>query len=360
MGSNSSGIEVTTDSAGSVSFSGKFKDQIFNPGMTRMRFPRGWDTNDVSKNWDSYNSYSLNNYGYRGPDFRRGIDILAAGCSLTYGVGVPENGTWASHLATLADRSYCNLSAPGVSIDWITNQIYRFIYTFGPPKNLFVVFPDLIRGEDVIDDWSRVSPESSGSMDFNQQSWNLDQTAASITRQFIRSTKEDLPKYMRRPYEVEYTSSVANAIRVSVREIRQLELFCKHAGINLAWSTWSDDLAVLVQDLPVEYEFDNFVFLEGLHSWESHVTDLMPTTDAPDVIVDRKIVHKPDWSNCQCSITKIEDSCIEYSMCHFDLEKNYGLSFHAGTDRFRPGNSTAHIGVHKHIHIAETFIDRVV
>ena len=64
--------------------------------------------------------------GIPGPCDSRKTDapqLWAAGCSITYGIGVEEEQTWKYHVAKKLKLEYSNLSHPGSSILWQSYQI---------------------------------------------------------------------------------------------------------------------------------------------------------------------------------------------------------------------------------------------
>ena len=102
------------------------------------------DTNrtlDINNYGDSVNIYNTNSYGHRSEEFRK-VDLLTAGCSYTFGSGIDSNGIWSTLLARTVGGSHSNLAIPGWSIESIVDNIHRYIYKFGAPKVIFVLFPD--------------------------------------------------------------------------------------------------------------------------------------------------------------------------------------------------------------------------
>ena len=347
-------IEIYPLSGGTVSFTGDYMRAVFAQEILPLNYPPAWKNNDVSKNWDTHNEYKLNSYRYRGPEFTENVDILAAGCSFTYGIGVPEEGTWPAILAKNLNMSYVNVSAPGASIEWITTSIYRYINTFGKPKMLVVLLPDLIRGEISVDGVNSVSEEV-GTQDFVQQYWDNEEKQGVVTHQKLEAAS-DVPRLIKKPYPIESTESEAESIRNSIRELRVLESYCKAAEIPLVWSSWADDVAHMMDFFDDHHinSFDNFMHLDGIRFWKSHKIELLPKTeDDPDGIIDYKLEHEKLHKTSGCTANSEEENCTCYSNCHYDLLPKFGDSFHMGTDRWREGNEgNAHPGVHKYIHMA--------
>lgn len=335
-----------------LKFTGDFKEAIFGKTIMKMPLPSPWGGWNIQIDYDPLNEYKLNNYDYRGPDFTSDVDIITAGCSFTFGIGVPDAGTWSYNLSKLLDASYVNISMPGASIDWVINSIYRYIDTFGPPKRGIIAFlPDLIRHDVVLNSKINEAVDTSN-LDFVPRYVN-DESNLELLSYTPRGYPA--PNFIKRPYPIEHTLVLEETIRSSVLKIRDLERFCKHAGIKLIWSSWADSVVWLNSEMPEEYKFDNYISLDGLADWKSHMYRLEPTTEDPEGIADYKIHHE-DGKEQQygCSHEQfLAEKCVCFTRCHFDRLPEFPESFHSGTDRYRPGNS--HYGVHRYLHVAEDF-----
>lgn len=343
-----------------VNFSGNFKEAIFSTKLREMKMPPLWGSTDISNYFDPTNEYKLNSYFYRSPEFVEGLDILAAGCSLTFGIGVPENGTWPSYVAQKSDMTYANLSTPGASIEWIVNSVYRYIDTFGKPKKAIIaLFPDFLRGDFAINLDVNRSREI-GISDFMYQNPDLLGRKTLLTHHSIfSSTDESAPKFVKRPFAIEDIIPREELIRRAIRDIRNLETFCKSSDITFLWSSWSEDLLELSKSLTDEYKFENFVDMSGLRQWKSIFQKLEPSKTDPEGIVDYKLDHRDKTVYGCTDEQEGRGECVCYSECHFELISEYGQAFHLGTDRYKNGIDNAHFGVHRNIHIAEDFIEKL-
>lgn len=340
-----------------VVFSGDLKKSIFSRELLPMGLPSGWETPSITENYDEYNTYTLNNYGYRGPDIVRDVDIITAGCSQTFGTGVPDNGTWPEHVSRITGSSYVNLSAPGASIEWVIETIHRYIDNFGKPKKgIMVLFPDIFRVDLVIDQKVNSTLEVTEN-DFIPQYYSDDHKIKLMT---YSPTGIKSPNLIKRPFPVEYTWTFEQSIKANVMKIRNFERYCEAAGIELLWSSWSDTTVWLYGWLADEYRSEHYIDLKGLADWKSQVVDLEITEKDPYGIADRKLGHHKDTAyiygcneedaaagNCRC-----------YLDCHFDMEDEFIESFHLGTDWKKVGKDQAHYGVHRLMHIAEDFVSQ--
>lgn len=337
-------------------FTGGFKEAIFGKSMMKMPIPRLWENSSIKDNHEQYNDYTLNNYNYRGPDFRPNIDIITAGCSQTFGIGVPDNGPWPVHVADILNASYVNVSMPGASIEWIIDSIYRYIDTFGKPKRgIIVFFPDLLRHDLVINsDINEATKTNIG--DFIPQYYSDDDKLRLIS---YSPMGYPAPAYIKRPYPIEQTLVLEESVKSAILKIKDFERFCKHADIKLIWSSWADSLVWLMGEIGEGYTFDNYIRIVNLADWKSHIHPIEKTEEDPEGIADYKLDHLNYASETGClDEMALDGRCICFSNCHFDRLNEFPESFHEGTDRIGEGNS--HYGVHKHIHIAEDLAARAI
>lgn len=98
----------------------------------------GWIDTDIE--------YVNNSHGFRTDEFLTKDNFVTVGCSLTYGIGLPQKYTWASLLSEQLDLPVYNLGIPGSSGD----TCYRVIKHYVPllkPKFVVVCEPDISRLE---------------------------------------------------------------------------------------------------------------------------------------------------------------------------------------------------------------------
>lgn len=124
--------------------------KIFYPGFINQQL-------DSSKNIKllSKISYKLNNVGHRGEDFSKinkdNVNILFAGCSITFGEYLPENFSWPHHVYKYFKDSKTNvgplniISYPGASGPKLVYNIFKYFNNYGIPDYLFILMPDMFR-----------------------------------------------------------------------------------------------------------------------------------------------------------------------------------------------------------------------
>lgn len=300
-------------------FAGNLADAVFSKKVMKAPLPYGWEPGDIKPKFDPYNEYTLNSYNYRGPEMSGDIDFIFLGCSQTFGVGVPDDGVWPKFVSDALKASYVNISMLGAGMEWITDSVYRYVHTFGRPKRgIMVLAPDFGRVDLMVNNSINSCPNPS-IYDYVPQYYDKNNLDLRLITYHTRPNKNPV-NYLKRPFSVEDTTIEEEAVRRTVKALKDLELFCEQAGIPLIWGTWSDALSELLQSLPDEYKLDNFIDTE--------------------------------WAP-----TNLDEG---RATCHSTLSDVYGLAFDAGTDRFKTNDGQSHMGVHKHIHMADAFIGKAL
>lgn len=244
--------------------------------------------------------YLYNEYSFRGEDFSGESELLVAGCSMTFGIGVPEQDTWGARLAKFLNiDDFANIGLAGASTQRICKTIYEYLDKYKKPKTLVVLFPNLER--------TLVWGDKNIILD-NSHLRDLEDTLEhyDVDVMYHVETREH-PKYIKKPYMWQDILPVNHSIGSCILAIKQLELYCKTAKINLIWSTWDRGLDYLASSV----EFQNF----------------MPIGRVIDTDEDL-------WNSCH------KDYKSEENEFHFEL----------GADEGR------HWGSHRHIHFAELML----
>ena len=94
-------------------------------------------------------TYDINSYGFRGKNFPEKPNedsFLALGCSITFGVGLPEEQTWPYMLSSMLGIPSFNLGAPGMGYE----TSFRLLRHWWPKirsKNIFMLVNPGVRRE---------------------------------------------------------------------------------------------------------------------------------------------------------------------------------------------------------------------
>jgi len=184
--------------------------------------------------------YKINSDGFRSKHFKefntKYKNILFAGCSITFGEGLPEDLTWYKRLSVeLGLDSFYNIASTGASTRLIVKNILTFIRKYGAPDVIFALLPNFARdiGYDTI----------SGKM-----------INCVVHPQWVAGPKKFITqKIYTLNYKEEYGAFTA------IENIRVLEDICKLNNIKLIWSTWDNSAS----DVFSQLNFNNY--LDGSH-----------------------------------------------------------------------------------------------
>lgn len=113
----------------------RFYDQnMKDPEFAKFIKEQGWDQPGAI-------TYQLNRYGFRCDEFEQRPNLVALGCSFTFGIGLPLKDTWPTLLAQQLNLQPYNLSWPGTGADtcfriaeyWITALRPALVVMLAPP-----------------------------------------------------------------------------------------------------------------------------------------------------------------------------------------------------------------------------------
>jgi hypothetical protein len=318
-------------------FSGKYRDAIFSDKMIRYPNANGHKDEDIVQ------SYDINSLGYRSPEFSIGADLLFAGCSFTYGMGVPENGIWGSVVADRLGLTYNNLSQNAASIPWLVKQIFAYFNEFGNPKVLLCLFPPLTRTFFPSNPEILISKASQS--DYSTEDSSGEKSIFNIELSSMNKNSSR-PSYSKKPHYVEDVLSTDFLVYTSMQSIRMLEQYCSSSGIQFLWGSWHHPFCSIMEGpvgLTDRYNFNSYV-KTGYDMWKDKDNKLDPDVFGETPQSEALCLAKHDGGACSC-----------YD-CHSDLSNLYGDAFYKATDTLR---GHPHFGVHRHIHIAESFINRL-
>lgn len=252
--------------------------------------------------------YDLNSYGYRSAEFIKSPKMIAAGCSMTYGEGVPEEARWGNFLAEKLDASknYVNLGIRGASVGQIVLNIFAYIEKYGKPEYLFCVFPNLERIEFVFHKDLIVDKYGTQPKDFSELKSDYQRSYTHL-----HDSNQTPPKYMKSPVYMQDVIPTEYATYLASGYIQMLTTYCRDAGITFKWSTWNE----------------RFCESARTYGYPAYV-------DSWDILKINPYKDKNQFAEVNC---------------HLDLLDKYNKNFYIGLDE------SIHWGVHPHVHMAEEF-----
>lgn len=271
---------------------------------------------------DKQRNYSINSNGFRGPEFKA-VDLLTAGCSQTFGMGVEEEQTWPHLTAKFLGSSYANLGIPGTSNQRIVESIIFYIKKYGAPKTICVNFPSLYRFRFALKAGILEYPYPKQKYTNNYQSHLFDINMIT-PNSYLKPTKE-WPKYNKRPYDISTSVPYEAALYLSMMSINHLIEYCSVANIDLFFTTW--------------YLDTDLTFLEKI---KKHKKMQKQSTDYVGL----------DMSG-YLRLENLETFYYgpELVECHKE-HKKYN-NWDRGTD------TGGHMGAHQHLHYAEMFYNAI-
>jgi hypothetical protein len=265
--------------------------------------------------------YQWNSDGFRGTDFKEKPNIIALGCSITLGQGLPSDLIWPELLSKKLkenniDCSIGNLGDHGASIVSSISNLFSVLYKYEyKPEYIVCNFPPMNRTyfKDVISD------------KIVHNIWN------DFSDDYISSPPHDYIKLL----PIEWINFL------NLEYIKFLETFCKESNIKLIWSTWSTKLSK-----------DDEKFLK---TFKNYYPDPTRKEFPPDL---EYIIH----SNDKKGLDKFYKSYK--SGCHKEEEKTNKEIFNYAYDCEQnmidgdfPYARHPHPGIHRHIHWSEFYFD---
>jgi hypothetical protein len=289
---------------------------------------------NIKYEWDKSNEYLYNSNGYRSSEFTENTDLVFSGCSFTHGDGVDGSMIWGSIVANSLNVSRANLGVPGASCYQIVRNLFSYFKTYGNPKTVLCLFPELNRF------YAPNIPEF-----FIKDATSLSSKQTKMKQgyaEYAGLTAANAPKYIKRPYEMDSVIPEEFAVMLSIHAIHSLIDYCASNKINLRWSTWSQIFSDYIEINKDKIFADNYVSIKN-SSWHNYKK-----------LEHGFFYHAVESKDGIC----FSKDCTTWAECHSDLRKEWPSNFDIGTDVGSPGNhKDPHWGVHRHSHIAEAFME---
>lgn len=174
-----------------------------------------------------------NSDGFRSPEFTQKTDILYAGCSYTFGTGLPENFIWGSMLAKEQGMSYNAIGIEGGSCMDIVFNIFKYFEKYGHPKMVLALLPDFYRVYTYLD--GKV-------LNTTRMFHYLKSSEDNIfTNDAGPGNSQKTLKFLSLPTSTENVYSKEFVYMLNSFYIKMLEIYCKSHNIPFIWTKWWDD-----------------------------------------------------------------------------------------------------------------------
>jgi len=221
---------------------------LYKPGSQDVVSPRRTNEDNSVETVDEVNTYEINSLGFRG-EVDENSEIFASGCSITFGLGVPELGRWTNLLGKKINKSVTNLGNPGDSVENICMNMIQYCLNTKMPKEIFCFFPDFFRSVVIVDKEfykSRVNRGVLGTRDSLERVF--------CTPKIIQDKKSFFMEIKDKKY-IEDSTSPHQLIVNSVKFIYILESFCLSNNIKLHWTTWDTPSSYILEELSKMKDF---------------------------------------------------------------------------------------------------------
>jgi hypothetical protein len=324
---------------------------FFNPLYEAIRGKRS-DWEDNRSYWlnDKY-TYRRNKYTFRCDEFEQNAEFVFAGCSHTYGMGVPEDKIWGAQTAKELGYRYWNLGIAGASVTTIVNNLFAYFRLFGHPKNLAVLFPNFERLMLPVN--LRILLPSNntflpGSEPNKFKEWDPNDNSYLYDGYLDHSYMADglHPKFSKAPHKVGEVIPLDVPYFMATQSINLLEQYCELAGINLVWSIWDYITLNSFKKMKAKNNsYFKYMIDVEMDKWISHHPIGEDPKHGPDVY------HKDNIKTDDPCISR-DYSCGKATFCHKNLENEDPEIFNIAADN-------AHWGTHRHKHIGEIFAKHI-
>jgi hypothetical protein len=276
---------------------------------------------------DNYtNDYYINNFYFRDTDdweSGKPSDIIALGCSHTYGIGVPQDYNWPSIVKLKTNKSLANLGICGASAASVLNSFLLYLDRVGVPKYVIGCFPDYLR-------YSHISD---GRFYYFYKGQTVAQKVVTHVRtaDYITGASHVEDKIIKLPTDPKYVISAEESLSQYISSIYTIEKVCKFLNIKFYWGTWSGfTQEIFEKNLFLEEEFclDKNNYVEGID------IDISLNKNPKEIFQARGLGCKSD-----------------HEMNKEDFEKY--------KDMWGVASDQNHLGIHWQHHTAENFIKKI-
>lgn len=301
---------------------------IFNP---RVIPHMGIDRNNPKKDYssvqavlaahaeiarDEYN-YKWNSDGLRSIEFSCQPPIVALGCSITLGQGLPESLRWTNILSEKINIPIGNISYSGAAANKLVSSFLGMIHQYRYKPNIVIAhFANFER-------FYFISPNGE-----SMQEWFINHSSKKTKVTAPWNYEEILP------YEWVYYQNLDH--------IKMLEAFCDSNEIDLYWSCWSNGIS----EEQEQFLKDNFRHYVPDTTKKEFPANFELGVSAQSVSELTPHYAMINWAGCHENYKQNYPEIFDYAYDYHKFPYDYG--------RLKgPGAHWPHPGVHKQLHIAE-------
>ena len=295
---------------------------------------------------NDYISYKFNSLGYRCKEFKTNEEMLIAGCSQTFGMGIEKEYIWGNSVGRHFNLNPANLSVPGSSTSSIINNLFAYFKRFGNPKVLICLFPEMTRFQIPVN-------QKYVSSDQIDRSLKNSNSFPFLSYLYIKNyLNDDRPSYQKAPFRLEEILTEDVPFFHNMKSIMMLDQYCNSNNIKFYWSVWDTNLDYELTKFAKsgDDQYLNYVPFEGFR-WS-----VTQNFEEDPFGVKANIIKSQNYHNgygVACSNCMNSNPCEEIILCHKELEQECPKIFEIGNDK-------VHLGAHQHQHFAEIIIERML
>lgn len=185
-----------------------------------------YDPSHQEKDIEKHFKYNVNRLSLREPKLSKNSDILAVGCSNSFGVGLPYDLAWPETVSKALNLTYSNISEPGSSAMHEVMNVFHYCKAFGNPKIILCMFPNFERSRMFLDNKTI----------YSQRDSQKDPQPVHIHT----NAPQSRPTFLKLPVQADELISEQQAFYYNTLFIFMLEQYCRSNQIKLIWSTWAN------------------------------------------------------------------------------------------------------------------------
>ena len=293
---------------------------LYNPYAENVIYSKPSDDPNTGT-VDEYNTYKINSLGLRGEVYEN-ADVIASGCSITFGIGVPEEGRWTNILGKIANKNVMNLGNPGGSVETICNNIIQYCMNSSMPKEIFCLMPDFFRNMVVVDRefYKPKIPD--------KRIEQKDELQFIFCNPDVQTYKDSIFMKITDKRYIEDATSPHQLILDAINHIYVLESFCLLNNIKLYWTTWDLSSSLLMEELvkTKNFKLKNF-------------SSFLPKNQSKNLY---------EFIATQCSL--FHNSEFKDNLC-WAKGSDYSIV------NYKKAPERAHPGIHVQYHVADFFYE---
>jgi hypothetical protein len=268
-------------------------------------------------------NYVFNKDGLRSVEFSTKPNVIAIGCSITLGQGLPIDARWSNILERLlinhGEFSVGNIAHSGASaakgISSFFGMVHKYEYI---PQIVICNFANF------------------------ERLWFTNSSGEYIQDYFPNSRNRLFKAQV--PYEFGRMIPLEWCYFTNLDHIKMLEAFCATNNILLIWSTWSTNLDE-TDELFLSSEFKNYYPDPTRFDFPDNF-EYAINVDSPEKL--NPYFSMIGWDNFGCHRREYDENMDIF---------NFAYDYHKHAGEWGPGAHWPHYGLHRHIHWAEFYYE---